>query len=87
MLGEYNTPSEERITRDLMALARGRLILTNCPSGRPTIKNQPCAHCGVDFAGEGYCGQPVDDDGITPFDTTVARRIMADSFRNNGETE
>jgi hypothetical protein len=87
MLGDYNEPNAERITKDLVALARGRLMITECPSGRPTIKNQPCAHCGVDFTEEGYCGQPVDEDGFTPYDTTVARRIMAESFRNNGETE
>jgi hypothetical protein len=88
MLGEiYTPPSEERMTRDLVALARGRLMVTECPSGRPTIKNQPCAHCGVDFELEGYCGQPLAEDGYTPFDTTVARRIMTDSARNNGETE
>lgn len=88
MLGNYTPPTDERITRDLVALARGRLAIANCPSGRPTIKNQPCAHCGVDFTDDvGFCGQPLDEDGYTPFDATVARRIMADSARNNGETE
>ena len=87
MLGDYNKPSAERTTKDLVALAMGRLALTKCPSGRPTVKGYVCAHCGVDFAEEGYCGQPLEEDGYTPFDTTIARRIMADSFRNNGETE
>jgi hypothetical protein len=87
MLGDYNQANEERVTRDLVALARGRMALVNCPSGRPTTKHYACAHCGVDFELEGYCGQPVDEDGFTPYDTTVARRIMAESFRNNGETE
>ena len=90
MLGEqniYTKASEERITRDLVALARGRMMLTECPSGRPTAKYQPCAHCGVDFREEGFCGQPLEEDGFTPFDATVARRIMTESARKNGETE
>lgn len=90
MLGEqniYTKASEERITRDLVALAKGRLILTECPSGRPAVRYQPCPHCGVDFFVEGYCGQPLGEDGFTPFDATVARRIMSESARKNGETE
>ena len=90
MLGEqniYTKASEERVKRDLIALARGRLPLDYCPSGRPTVKGYVCAHCGVDFEYEGYCGQPLEEDGITPFDATVARRIMSESARKNGETE
>ena len=90
MLGEqniYTMANEERVKRDLIALARGRLILMECPSGRPTGRYQPCAHCGVDFTEEGYCGQPLEEDGFTPFDATVARRIMSESARKNGETE
>jgi len=90
MLGEqniYTKANEERVTRDLVALARGRLVLTECPSGRPSLKWQPCAHCGVVFDEEGYCGQPLEEDGFTPFDATVARRIMSESARKNGETE
>lgn len=87
MLGEiYTPPSEERMKKDLVALAMGRFTLSYCPSGRPTVKGYVCAHCGVDFEDEGYCGQPLAEDGYTPFDTTVARRIMTDSARNNGET-
>lgn len=88
MLGEiYTPPTEERMKKDLVALAMGRLPLKYCPSGRPTVRGYACAHCGVDFELEGYCGQPLAEDGFTPFDTTVARRIMADSARTNGETE
>jgi hypothetical protein len=44
------------------------------------VKGYFCVHCGVDTSDDpGFCGQPVTEDGYTPFDTTVARRIMRES--------
>lgn len=78
----YTTPSPERDTRDLRALALGYLPLTRCPGGRYIHTHYVCPHCGVDYTAdgnEGFCGQPVGDDGYTPFDAAVARRKMQDS--------
>jgi hypothetical protein len=77
----YIRPTSARLDRDYIALARGNLRIVNCPGGRPTLKGYVCAHCGVDFEEEnnGFCGQPVKDDGVTPFDATIARRILRDS--------
>lgn len=81
----YPRPTEERDLKDLAALALGRMRLTRCPGGRYTDKQFPethCAHCGVDFtdrANLNFCGQPLDADGLTPFDATVAMRIMRES--------
>lgn len=84
----YKTPTKERDTADLVALARGRIRLTRCPGGRITdngFSNSPapdyiyCAHCGIeltDVTNADFCGQPLDADGFTPFDTTVARRLL-----------
>lgn len=82
----YVRPTEERDLKDLAALALGRMRLTRCPGGRYTDKQFPethCAHCGIDFSDEpGFCGQPLDADGLTPFDATVAMRIMRESETN-----
>lgn len=79
----YTTPSPERNTRDLVALALGHLPLTRCPGGRYTYKRSSiCSHCGIDYTldeNEGFCGQPVEGDGYTPFDAAVARRKMQES--------
>jgi hypothetical protein len=78
----YTTPSPERNTRDLVALALGHLPLTRCPGGRYTHKGYTCSHCGIDYTldeNEGFCGQPIGDDGYTPFDAAVARRKMLKS--------
>lgn len=76
----YPRPTDERDLRDLAALAQGMMPLTRCPGGRWTTKNNShCAHCGTDlFDDPKFCGQPLDEDGFTPFDATVARRIMRD---------
>lgn len=79
----YVVPTSERHDRDLIALAMGALRITKCPGGRYTVRGSLCAHCGSDFSADPtFCGQPVDEDGVTPFDTTVARRIMTDSEAN-----
>jgi len=76
---EYIKPTEERDMRDLAALARGMVSLRRCPGGRYTPKDYVCMHCGIDFSGSSFCGQPLEDDGMTPFDASVARRIMQES--------
>lgn len=79
---DYTTPSPERNTRDLVALALGHVSLTRCPGGRYTLKSYVCSHCGIDYTAdenEGFCGQPVEEDGYTPFDAAVARRKMQES--------
>jgi hypothetical protein len=76
----YIMPTSARLDRDYIALARGNLRIVNCPGGRPTLKGEACAHCGVEIADDPkFCGQPVKDDGVTPFDATIARRILRDS--------
>ena len=73
-------PNDERDTADLAAIAQGMLTVTRCPGGRYMVKGYFCVHCGVDTSDDpGFCGQPVTEDGYTPFDTTVARRIMRES--------
>ena len=82
MTGNYTQPSDARDTTDLTMLARGYLSLTRCPGGRYKVRGYRCAHCGVDTnaeGNEGFCGQPVREDGFTPFDATEARRIMQES--------
>jgi len=86
----YVRPTEERDTKDMVMLAQGMLRLTRCPSGRITPRGYVCMHCGVDYTATenaGFCGQPLEDDGYTPFDATVARRIMQDSERKFRLTE
>ncbi len=79
----YVRPTEERDLKDLAALALGMMPMTRCPGGRYTHKHYVCAHCGIDFSDEpGFCGQPLDADGLTPFDATVAMRIMRESETN-----
>lgn len=80
----YVPPTEERDTKDLAMLAQGMLRLTRCPGGRINANGFTCMHCGVDYTDSenaGFCGQPLESDGYTPFDATVARRIMQDSER------
>jgi hypothetical protein len=86
----YVRPNPDRDTRDLTMLATGFLRLTHCPGGRFTVEGYVCMHCGTDYTdsdNEGFCGQPVKDDGYTTFDATVARRIMRGSMDKYGETE
>ena len=80
----YPRPTDERDLRDLAALAQGMMPLTRCPGGRWTTKNNShCAHCGISrWDNPGLCGQPLGEDGYTPFDATVAMRIMAESETN-----
>lgn len=78
----YTRPNHDRDVRDLVMLARGMMPLTRCPGGRFTTKGYVCMHCGTDYTtedNETFCGQPVEEDGMTPFDATVARRIMRES--------
>ena len=78
----YVNPTSERLDRDLIALATGYMKITKCPGGRYTVKGHVCAHCGVDYSADPtFCGQPVEEDGVTPFDATVARRILRDSAK------
>ena len=87
MSKNYIDPTDERDLMDLAALAKGRLRLARCPGGRYTdISTAPylttCAHCGVSLLcaqEDSFCGQPLHEDGMTPFDATVARRIMEES--------
>lgn len=80
MSKNYIDPTETRDLMDLAALARGMMPLVRCPGGRYTHKSYVCMHCGVDYTDEtDFCGQPLREDGLTPFDATVARRIMAES--------
>lgn len=86
----YITPNHDRDTQDLKMLAIGRLRLTRCPGGRWTdgvaTLHATCAHCGIDMREDStFCGQPLNEDGYTPFDATVARRIMRDSAAKFGE--
>lgn len=78
----YTYPNLDRDNQDLKALAAGMLRLERCPGGRFTAKGYVCMHCGTDYTSEdneGFCGQPVKDDGYTTFDATVARRLMRES--------
>lgn len=76
----YTRPTDERDLRDLAMLAKGRLPLTRCNGGRWTDRSNICAHCGIDMEDNpGVCGQPLGEDGMTPFDATVAMRIMRES--------
>lgn len=84
----YIEPSAERDNADLAKLALGMLRLTRCPGGRYNPKGYICMHCGVDYTDEGnesFCGQPVEEDGFTPFDATVARRRMREHMDKYGE--
>lgn len=80
----YVRPTEERDLKDLAALALGRMPMTRCPGGRYTAKDPDvCMHCGLNmWDNPGVCGQPLDADGLTPFDATVAMRIMRESETN-----
>ena len=75
-LNLYTAPNDERMDKDLIALAKGYLSIVTCPSGRPSRKGLTCAHCGVDYTKDNFCGQPVEEDGYTLFNAAVARRIM-----------
>lgn len=80
MSKNYIDPVPERDLRDLAALAQGRLPLARCNGGRWTDRSNICAHCGIDMEDNpGVCGQPLGDDGLTPFDASVAMRIMRES--------
>lgn len=85
----YNKPTTEREMRDLAMIARGMLRISRCPGGRLSPYGYTCVHCGVDFEGDedGFCGQPLHEDGMTPFDATVARRIMRESADKYREEE
>lgn len=86
MTETYVTPSLERDLRDLAALAKGMMPLVRCPGGRYTVKGYLCMHCGVNLSeGNNLCGQPLAEDGYTPFDATVAMRIMRESAAQHGE--
>lgn len=86
---DYHKPTSARLDRDYIALALGFIPIRMCPSGRPTPKNMAnCAHCGIDLKdpdNAGFCGQPVGEDGVTPQDMSVARRIMRESMARHGE--
>ena len=76
----YISPTEDRDLMDLAMLAKGRLPLTRCNGGRWTDKSNICAHCGIDMEDNpNLCGQPLAEDGYTPFDATVAMRLMRES--------
>lgn len=77
----YVSPTVDRDLRDLAALAQGMMPLIRCPGGRYTIRNHTvCAHCGINLYDDPkFCGQPLAEDGYTPFDASVARRIMRES--------
>lgn len=80
-MSDYIEPTKERDDMDLIMLALGRLRLSRCAGGR-IIEKDPdiCAICGIDMrANPGFCGQPLQEDGYTPFDATVAKRIMDES--------
>lgn len=84
----YNKPNDERNTKDLVAIVRGMVALTKCPGGRIVPKGYVCVHCGVDYTtreNEGFCGQPVREDGYTTFDAAVARRTMLEGEAEYGE--
>lgn len=86
----YKRPNNVRDTKDLAALARGMMQLDRCPGGRYNVKVCVCMHCGIDYTdpdNDGFCGQPVEDDGYTPFDATVARRVMRESEDKFKETD
>ena len=86
----YVRPSLERDLRDLASLAMGMMRIARCPGGRYTTYGYVCMHCGVDYTlaeNEGFCGQPVGEDSYTPFDATVARRIMLESMAEHGEAD
>lgn len=80
----YVSPTVDRDLRDLAALAQGMMPLIRCPGGRYTAKDPDvCMHCGLNmWDNPGVCGQPLDADGLTPFDASVARRIMRESETN-----
>lgn len=77
----YTQPNTKRDVHDLSMLAKGMMRLERCPGGRYNVRGHICMHCGVDYTNDepNFCGQPVGDDHFTPFDTTVARRIMRKS--------
>lgn len=75
----YNKPNEARDVRDLANLARGMMTLVRCPGGRYTSRGYACMHCGVDYTDTPLCGQPLHEDNYTPFDATVAMRILRES--------
>ncbi len=76
----YISPTVDRDLRDLAALAQGRMPLARCNGGRWTDKSNICAHCGIDMEDNpNLCGQPLAEDGYTPFDATVAMRLMRES--------
>ena len=79
-MSDYIEPTNERDNMDLAMLAMGRLRLTRCNGGRWVTKSNICDLCGTDMEDNpGFCGQPLMEDGYTPFDATVAKRIMDDS--------
>lgn len=84
----YVMPTRNRDLTDLAALAFGMMPIERCPGGRFNAKGYVCMHCGVDYTrykDSGFCGQPLKEDGFTPFDATVARRIMRESERKFSE--
>lgn len=84
----YVKPTHDRDLHDLAMLALGMMRTERCPGGRFNAKGFVCAHCGVNYTAdenEGFCGQPLKEDGSTPFDATVARRIMRESAAKFGE--
>ena len=82
----YYKPSVDRDNMDLVRLALGRLPLTRCNGGRYVTRSNICDICGIDMEDmPDFCGQPVNEDGYTPFDATVARRTMSDHMDKFGE--
>lgn len=73
-------PSNKRDMEDLIQLAQCFLRLKRCPGGRLVQGGYVCLHCGHDYTVDGFCGEPVCEDGYTTFDALKARSIMLDSI-------